>query len=98
MATPVLGGAFMAVASNRPDLRLRMIGAGSDRRRCEELAGHASWRHRVEFPGYRTDVDASLEQAHVFVLPSLNANLPLALLHALATGLPCIAPTACRIG
>ena len=32
-----------------------------------------------------------LEQADVFVLPSLNENLPLALLQAMATGLPCIA-------
>ncbi len=97
-ATPVLVEAFMAVAANRPDLRLRMIGDGSDRRRCEELAGHASWRHRVEFPGYRTDVDAELEQADVFVLPSLNENLPLALLQAMAMGLPCIATNVGGIG
>ena len=45
----------------------------------------------MEFTGYRTDVDAQLEQADVFVLPSLNENLPLALLQAMAMGLPCIA-------
>src|SRR5260370_5097172 len=75
-----------------------MRGDGSDRRRCEDLAGHASWRHRVEFPGYRTDVDAELEQADVFVLPSLNENLPLALLQAMAMGLPCIATNVGGIG
>ncbi len=32
-----------------------------------------------------------LAQSDVFVLPSLNENLPLALLQAMATGLPCIA-------
>ena len=45
----------------------------------------------MEFTGYRTDVDAQLEQADAFVLPSLNENLPLALLQAMAMGLPCIA-------
>jgi glycosyltransferase involved in cell wall biosynthesis len=36
-------------------------------------------------------VAAQLAQADVFVLPSLNENLPLALLQAMAMGLPCIA-------
>jgi glycosyltransferase involved in cell wall biosynthesis len=90
-ATPVLVEAFIAVAANRPGLRLRMIGDGSDRRRCEELARQADRQDQVEFTGYRTDVAAQLEQADVFVLPSLNENLPLALLQAMAAGLPCIA-------
>lgn len=90
-AMPLLVEAFMAIAANRPDLRLRMIGDGSDRYRCEELAGQADRQSQVEFTGYRTDIDAQLEQADVFVLPSLNENLPLALLQAMAMGLPCIA-------
>ena len=89
-ATPVLIEAFVAVAASRPGLRLRMIGDGDDRRRCEELAGRAG-PGRIEFMGYRTDVDAQLKWADAFVLPSLNENLPLALLQAMATGLPCIA-------
>ena len=90
-ATPVLVEAFIAVAANRPGLRLRMIGDGSDRHRCEELARQAGPRSQIEFTGYRTDVDAQLEHADVFVLPSVNENLPLALLQAMAAGLPCIA-------
>ena len=90
-ATPLLVEAFLAVAANRPGLRLLMIGDGPDRRRCEELADRARHPDQVEFTGYRTDVKAQLEQADAFVLPSLNENLPLALLEAMATGLPCIA-------
>jgi glycosyltransferase involved in cell wall biosynthesis len=41
--------------------------------------------------GYRADVGAQLERADAFVLPSVNENLPLALLQAMARGLPCIA-------
>jgi glycosyltransferase involved in cell wall biosynthesis len=90
-ATPLLVEAFTAIAANRPGLRLRMIGDGPDRRLCEELAGQAGRGSQVEFTGYRSDVDTQLEQADAFVLPSLNENLPLALLQAMAMGLPCIA-------
>jgi glycosyltransferase involved in cell wall biosynthesis len=90
-ATPLLVEAFMTIAADHPGLRLRMIGDGSDRRRCEELAAHADRRSQIVFTGYRTDIDAQLEQADVFVLPSLNENMPLALLQAMAMGLPCIA-------
>jgi glycosyltransferase involved in cell wall biosynthesis len=90
-ATPLLVEAFMAIATGRTDLRLKMIGDGADRRRCEELAHREPGGSQVEFTGYRTDVDAQLRQADAFVLPSLNENLPLALLQAMALGLPCIA-------
>jgi glycosyltransferase involved in cell wall biosynthesis len=88
-ATPLLVEAFMAVAATRADVRLTMLGDGADRPRCEEMARCTGGR--VEFPGFRADVDAQLRQADAFVLPSLNENLPLALLQAMAVGLPCIA-------
>jgi glycosyltransferase involved in cell wall biosynthesis len=88
-ATTSLVEAFQSVAANRADLRLRMIGDGVDRQRCEDLAGPS--RGQVEFTGYRIDIEAQLRQADAFVLPSLNENLPLALLQAMALGLPCIA-------
>jgi len=90
-ATPVLVEAFLGIAAHRTGLRLRMVGDGSDRPRCEELARRAAGGENVEFVGYRTDVAAQLAQADVFVLPSVNENLPLALLQAMAMGLPCIA-------
>ncbi len=90
-ATPVLVKAFLAMAETRRELRLLMIGDGPDRRQCEDLARRAGREGQVEFTGYRTDVGAQLEHADVFVLASLNENLPLALLQAMAMGLPCIA-------
>ncbi len=88
-ATPLLVEAFMTVAAIRADLRLTMLGDGAGRRRCEDIARSAGGR--VEFPGFRADVDAQLRRADAFVLPSFNENLPLALLQAMAAGLPCIA-------
>ncbi len=90
-ATPVLVKAFLAVAGQRPGLQLLMIGAGDDRRLCEELVRRSGKDHQVEFAGYRTDVEAQLKRADAFVLPSVNENLPLALLQAMAAGMPCIA-------
>jgi glycosyltransferase involved in cell wall biosynthesis len=94
-ATPVLVEAFMSIAERRPDLRLLMIGDGEDRPVCEGLAQRSGRSRQVEFAGYRTDIAAQLERADAFVLPSVNENLPLALLQAMAAGLPCIAA---RIG
>jgi glycosyltransferase involved in cell wall biosynthesis len=90
-ATPVLVRAFLAAAEHRPDLRLLMIGDGDDRRLCEDLVRRSRQDHQVEFAGYRTDVVAQLERADAFVLPSVNENMPLALLQAMAAGMPCIA-------
>jgi len=90
-AAPVLVKAFLAITSHRPGLRLLMVGDGDERRRCEELVRRSGRAHQVEFVGYRTDVAAQLQRADAFVLPSLNENQPLALLQAMATGMPCIA-------
>jgi glycosyltransferase involved in cell wall biosynthesis len=90
-ATPALVQAFLDLATVRPGLRLLMVGDGDDRRRCEELTERSGRSGQVEFTGYRTDVTAQLQRADVFVLPSVNENLPLALLQAMAAGLPCIA-------
>jgi glycosyltransferase involved in cell wall biosynthesis len=90
-ATPVLVKAFMAIAEHRPGLQLLMVGAGDDRRYCEELVRRSRREHLVEFVGYRTDIAAQLQRADAFVLPSVNENLPLALLQAMAAGMPCIA-------
>lgn len=90
-ATPILVQAFLEVSANRPGLRLAMIGDGPDRARCEELARYARPSGTVDFTGYRSDAAAQLEHADVFVLPSVNENLPLALLQAMAAGMPCIA-------
>lgn len=90
-ATPLLVEAFAPLARSRPGVRLRMIGDGPDRGRCQQIALRAGVADQVEFTGYRADVGAELARADAFVLPSLNENLPLALLQAMAAGLPCLA-------
>ena len=90
-ATPVLVKAFIAVADSRPAVRLLMVGDGDERQVCEDLVRRSGRERQVQFVGYCTDVATQLERADAFVLPSVNENLPLALLQAMATGMPCIA-------
>lgn len=90
-ATPLLVEAFAPLALSRPDVRLKMIGDGPDRGQCQEIARRAGVANQVEFTGYQADVGAQLARVDAFVLPSLNENMPLALLQAMAAGLPCIA-------
>jgi glycosyltransferase involved in cell wall biosynthesis len=95
-ATWLLVEAFKRVADWRANVRLIMLGDGADRQRCEGLATGSNGR--IEFPGYRVDVADQLTRADAFVLPSLNENQPLALLQAMAAGLPCIASDVGGVG
>jgi glycosyltransferase involved in cell wall biosynthesis len=82
--------AFAGVARSRPHLRLLLVGDGGERAACERQAAALGVGGRVEFAGYRTDVPAQLTRADAFVLPSVNENLPLALIQAMGAGLACI--------
>ncbi len=90
-AMPALVEAFAKAAETRPDLELRLVGDGEERVRCERLAVELGVADRVEFTGYRVDVPAQLAGCDAFVHPSVNENLPLALLTAMGAGLACVA-------
>lgn len=90
-AVSLLIEAFAVVARTRPDLELRLVGDGEERVRCERTAERAGVGERVVFTGYRPDVPTQLARADAFILPSLEENLPLALLEAMGAGLACVA-------
>lgn len=75
-------------ASELPHLSVLLVGDGPERAALEALA---QGDPRVRFLGWRTDPHACLGAADLFVLPSLREGLPLALLEALAVGLPVVA-------
>jgi colanic acid/amylovoran biosynthesis glycosyltransferase len=91
--------AFARVQREVPKLTLDMIGDGADRARLERLRDELGLGEELRFHGaLRTDqVRAALDQADVFVLPSLRHpsgrmdGIPVALMEAMASGLAVIA-------
>lgn len=75
---------------NIPDVYYYIVGQGSQ----EELLNVAKEYHveqRVRLLGFRTDIPELLHAMDLFVLPSLQEGLPVALMEALASGIPCLA-------
>jgi glycosyltransferase involved in cell wall biosynthesis len=70
---------------------LLLVGDGPLLAELETMARSLGIGGRVRFLGRRRDVEDLLFASDVFVLPSLAEGLPMALLEAMARGLPCIA-------
>ncbi|MFJ8867180.1 glycosyltransferase [Streptomyces sp. NPDC102473] len=83
--------AWALVAPERPDWRLDVYGTGEDeadlKARCTGLGLDSSvgWRGRTD------DVPGALAASSVFVQSSRGEGFPLALLEAMASGVPCAA-------
>ncbi len=78
-----------------PDLpkQVRLVWVGDGRLRGEFLdaAQRLGVRDRVRVEGWRSDARGRLAGFDVFALPSQYEGLPLAVLEAMAAGLPCVA-------
>lgn len=82
MATPPLRDAAFHVV---------LVGDGPLRDEIRGRARDAGLLDRLHFVGNRSDVPGLLAEADAFVLPSLWEGLPMALLEAMAAGLPIVA-------
>jgi glycosyltransferase involved in cell wall biosynthesis len=83
--------AFGPLISATPHLHLLIVGDGELRGSLESQVRAAGIEGNVHFLGNRNDVPAILAASDVFVLPSLWEGLPMALIEAMASGLPVIA-------
>jgi glycosyltransferase involved in cell wall biosynthesis len=78
------------VASGVP-LRALIVGEGPQRNELRQLSSELGLGDRVVFAGFQEDVAQWLPCMDVFVLPSLTEGTPMALLEAMAHGVPAIA-------
>ncbi len=80
-------------SNDAPQLRLRLIGEGSQRASLMSLAGELGIAHSVEFCGAvpRERVREAIQRCHLFCFTSRTEGQPIASLEVLAEGRPIIA-------
>ena len=83
--------AFVVVRARRGDARLVIVGDGPLRGELEQRVVDLGLVGAALLCGSRDDVADLLPAADVFVLSSVHEGLPIALVEALASGLPCVA-------
>ena len=75
---------------NNKKYKLLLVGTGTKIEECIELVNKYNIKENVIFAGFRTDIPELLQVMDVFCMPSLFEGLPLALIEAQISGLPCI--------
>ncbi len=83
--------AFQKVLQFIPSSVLIIAGDGELKENLVTLAEKLNIDGHVHFLGFRRDIPDILKSFDVFILPSLREGLPLALLEAMASGLPVVA-------
>ena len=68
-----------------------IAGDGELRQQLQKLIDELVVGDRVKLLGYRNDVDDLYRASDVFVFPSFQEGLPVAVMEAMASGLPCVA-------
>ena len=83
--------AAAVVRQRQPEFRLRLLGDGPLRAELEGTAERMGLKDCIELLGNRRDVPQQLAAADVFILSSHSEGLSIAVLEAMATGLPVVA-------
>ncbi|HLY07481.1 MAG TPA: glycosyltransferase [Rhizomicrobium sp.] len=87
----VLIDAVGELAASGIDCRCTIAGDGSERGDLETRIARAGLRDRITLPGWTDRVAEFLSPADIFVLPSFQEDFPLAVLDAMASGMPIVA-------
>ena len=82
--------AFRGALASMPELRLWMVGDGSERAAMERLAAELGIAGQVTFWGQQLDVAPFFSAADAFIMSSKSEGLPMSLLQAFSLGLPAI--------
>lgn len=79
-------------------IRLALVGDGESRSGIEELVAELGLGNIVQILGERSDVARLLQGADMFMLSSITEGIPLTLIEAMATGLPCLSTDVGGVG
>lgn len=73
-----------------PNAKLLLVGDGEGKVQIQEKVKRLGLEERVIFTGVRSDVPDLLQAMDVFVFPSLYEGVPVTMIEAQASGLPCV--------
>ena len=79
------------ILASRPEVHALVVGDGPLRDELSDHARRLRVADRLHLTGFRTDIQMCLAAMDVFVLTSLFEGLPIAILEAMASGLPVVA-------
>jgi glycosyltransferase involved in cell wall biosynthesis len=82
---------LLRAIGGRPDVRVVLVGDGSERARLEALASDLGLADRLAITGWLEDARRQLANFDIFVLPSRFEAFPLAIIEAMLASLPVIA-------
>lgn len=86
-----LPGAFARVAQSSPNARLMLVGDGELRHHLETVVSSLGIGDRVRFVGWQLDLVRVYSAFDALVLSSRNEGTPVAVIEAMAAGLPVVA-------
>jgi len=83
--------AIRHLVKERTDFMVLLIGIGSQKEKLQSIVKTYSLDDNINFLGYRNDVDSLLKISDIFLASSKREGLGIAVIEAMATGLPIIA-------
>lgn len=90
---PILFNSLVILKEHQYDFELNLLGDGNDRQYLEDLAEEKGISQQVKFSGFvdQETIAKTLRESDIFVLPSFAEGIPVALMEAMAIGIPVIA-------
>ncbi|WJY26415.1 glycosyltransferase [Sporosarcina trichiuri] len=82
---------FKIICNEMPNITLKLIGSGHLEKTVKDKVKDLGLENNVEFLGTKANVFPYLNDADIFILPSLWEGMPITLIEAMATGLPIVA-------
>ena len=81
---------FAKYHSSHPKSKLLLVGDGAWRTKIETWVAESGCADAIILAGLRSDIPSVIQAFDVFVFPSIYEGLPLTVLEAQSSGLPCI--------